>query len=89
MPCISPPIPPTPTLPFPYTIPLPPVPPFPPAIPELCCQLPDLPIPPIIIPFPPNTLNPAAVIAIAAALDAQRAAFIAFIDSLPTLCPKV
>ncbi len=52
--------------------------------PTLCCKLLPFPVATPPIPFPAGVYNPAVAVALAAALDTVRA----YLDALPTGCPK-
>lgn len=83
MACIVAPKLPIPTLPFPFTA-------TPPAIPtlafnpKLCCNLISLSTPPLHIPLPPLTLNPAIV----AGFRAGVATVLAYVNALQIPCPR-
>ena len=82
MACINPPIPTLPTLPSPLSLAPPALPPI--TTPGLCCQLlpPLTLLPPITL--PPNTLNPAVIATINAALQQVQD----YLDSIVPDCPR-
>lgn len=82
MACITVPIPAIPTLPSPLSLSLPPLPPIP-GLPEFCCKLPPIELPPIPIEVPTTVITPAVI----ATLNGFITQANNYLAALPFDCP--